>query len=336
MVKFYLLVIIVVCFSLNINAQTTYTWNGGAVGDYQAASNWTPARATPAANDILAFNAISPIEIANVPFQTIGSINILSGTSPVIFKSNVTTNILTIAGATPLVFTTAGSILSGDFMTITLANTVNFTISSGTLGIAPSTGGKININGPLTLSGGTLDFDVAGTGGTTIGATGIINYNSGTFNSLTNAAIIWNNGSRYNHSASGSSASNIPCSIWAAGSTCTINGMNSGTIAPGGLTNNFFNIFTWNCPSQAGNVNLNLGTLLFNVSNLNIINTNNQFLSFGGATGANIYTTNYTQTGGNVALQSGNGNSTLMVGGAFSHTSGLLDAVAGSGSGTGI
>jgi hypothetical protein len=123
--------------------QTTYTWVGAATGDYQVSANWSPARTAPATNDVLAFNATIPLTIANVPNQTIGALRILSGTSSVTLTTNVVTNILSLGAATPLIYTTAGSLLAGDLLTVSLSNSSPFSISSGTFGIAPSTGGKI-------------------------------------------------------------------------------------------------------------------------------------------------------------------------------------------------
>jgi len=174
MSKFLLLIFFTVFVIKVSSAQTTYTWAGGVTGDYQDQTNWTPARTTPAGTDILAFNNTVDIVVANVPNQTIGAIKILSGTNSVTFKTNVITNILTVTAATPLIFNTAGSVLVGDLLTVRLSNTGAFTINSGTFGIAPSSGGKIIINSSITLAGGTLDFDVAGTGGTTISTPGSI------------------------------------------------------------------------------------------------------------------------------------------------------------------
>lgn len=101
-------------FSAFCSAQTTYTWQGGAVGDYQLPASWTPARTAPAISDILAFNATFDISVTNVPNQTVQAIRIQSGTNTVSFATNVVTNVLSVSGTTPLVYTTAGSILAAD------------------------------------------------------------------------------------------------------------------------------------------------------------------------------------------------------------------------------
>ncbi len=320
-------------------AQTVYTWQvAGPVGDYQVATNWAPTRTTPAANDILAFNATADINVANVPNQTIGAIRILSGTNAVSFATNVATNVLSLSAATPLIYNTAGAVLAADLLTISLINAAAFTISSGKFGIVPSTGGKISINSALSLSGGTLDFDVPGTGGTIINSGGSITYNSGTFNSANITAITWANGANYYHAASGAAASAIPVSLWSGGSTCNITGMNAGTIAPTGFTTVNFANFSWNCAAQTGNVDLDFGGVGMNVTGTFTI------ASTGGGTNAvrltgtgavSVSAGAYSQTGGSFVLQSSTGTTVFTVTGAFSQTGGTID-FAGSGASAGI
>ena len=130
-------------------AQSSFTWIGGASGDYQLAGNWTPARNIFSATDVLQFNANSTIDILNVPNQTIGAIGILSGTSVVSFASNATGNVLSLSAITPLLYATAGTIYVADALTISLINTGSFTLTSGIFGIQAGTGGKIIINSIL-------------------------------------------------------------------------------------------------------------------------------------------------------------------------------------------
>ena len=54
----------------NIYSQTTYTWNMVGGGSWATAANWTPARNTPAANDILRFTNGGTKTITNVPTQS--------------------------------------------------------------------------------------------------------------------------------------------------------------------------------------------------------------------------------------------------------------------------
>ncbi len=331
MSKIYLFIIATLALSKVAFAQTTFTWIGGTIGDFQVSTNWSPNRTVPVTTDILAFNATTAITISNIPNQTIGAIRILSGTNAVTFKTNLSTNILSLNAVTPLIYTTAGSVLVGDFLTIALTNTAAFTISSGTFGIASSSGGRVTINSALTVAGGTLDFDVSGTGGAVINANASIKYLSGSFNSSTAAAITWTNSSNYFHAADGSFASAIPVSTWNTGSTCNITGMNSGTIAPTGFgTPVFFSNLIWNCPLQSGNVDLNIIGVTVNINGtLTITNTNNQSIFFSG-TGSVVFNVgSYVQNSGTVMLQTNSGSTTLSVAGGFTQNAGVLDFVGG-------
>lgn len=325
-VRIYTILLVLLVISQQIVAQATYTWVGANVGDYQVSSNWSPVRSAPLANDVLAFNATAPLTIANAPNQTIGAIRILSGTSTVTFTTNVVTNVLSLSAATPLDFVSAGTILAGDLLTISLTNSSAFTISSGVFGISPSSGGKVSISSNINLSGGTLDFDVAGTGGATILTGGSITYNSGTFNSSNNSSITWASGSNYYHAISGASASAIPASTWNTGSTCNITGFNAGTIAPTGFTGVNFSNVVWNCASQAGNIDLDFSGLPVNIVNtFTIASTGAAALRLASAGTVAISMANYVQTGGTLVLQSSTGNTTFTVSGTFSHTAGTLD-----------
>ena len=328
MLFFTLLVLANVSFG-----QTTYTWIGAGVGDYQVSTNWSPARTTPATNDILAFNAVTPLTIANVPNQTIGALRILSGTSAVTLTTNVVTNILSLSAATPLIYTTGGSILAGDLLTISLTNAAAFSISTGTFGIEPSTGGKVSISSQLTLSGGTLNFDVTGTGGTTINSGASITYSSGTFSSSNASAITWASGANYYHAVNGTAASAIPLSTWSTGSTCNITGFSSGTVAPTGFTGVFFANMVWNCTGQAGNIDLDFAGSPVNIlGSLTVASTGAgvDALRFSSASTVAVNAGSYNQTGGTLVLQASSGSSTLSINNNFSHTGGTLN-FAGSG-----
>ena len=322
----------------NHSVAQTYTWAGGATGDYQVAANWSPVRTAPGTTDVLSFNATTAIALTNVPNQTISSIVIATGTNAVSFATNVPTNVLTLSSAVPLVFTSAGSILAADFLTINLSNAAAFSISSGTFGISPSTGGKVIINGALTLSGGTLAFDVIGTGGTTVN--GSVTYVSGVFTSVNTSALTWSSGSNYYHAFNGAGASAIPASIWVGGSTCNVTGMSSaGAVAPSGFTNTeiFFSNFKWNCAAQNGNVDLLPAGTIININDtLTMINTNNKELRLSALGKAGVNTRVYIQTGGTLTLQAASDTTTLSVMGNFSQTGGILNGVGGSGAGTAI
>lgn len=329
--KNYLATIFFVALFTVSYAQVTYTWVGGASGDYQSSANWSPLRTLPATTDILAFNAISAITVNNVSNESIGAIQIASGTNAVSFATNSFANILKLTSPVPLIYSTAGSILSADYLAINLTNSGPFTLNTGVFGIAAGTGGKIIINSALTLNGGVLDFDEPGTGGTTI--TGSVTYISGIFTCVNSNAITWSGSSNYYHALSGSGVSTIPISSWQTNSTCNIIGMNVGAIAPTGLNENNFSNFTWDCTSQFADIELNWVT--GNIGGtFSIKNTNNKSIHLSGAAGGVITAGAYAQTGGNIMLQSSSGNISLIIAGNFLHAGGILDAVGGSAAGS--
>ncbi|MBL0356955.1 MAG: T9SS type A sorting domain-containing protein [Chitinophagaceae bacterium] len=80
-------------------AQTTYKWNKTGPASWVAATNWTPARNTPAVSDILVFdgNGISgtTTTVTNVPTETIGGLSVSNSTN-VTFTSPAAAGVYTI------------------------------------------------------------------------------------------------------------------------------------------------------------------------------------------------------------------------------------------------
>ena len=321
--KFCLITIVTLLFTNQSFGQ--YTWNGIMSNDFTVAANWSPNH-SPDIGDILIFNTSKPITIINIGTQTIAGI-IVSGGFPVSLKAANPFNILTINGATPLTLSASSSLLVSTFLTLQLNSSAS--ISTGTFGIDPNTGGKIIINSTLNLSGsGILAFDVSGTGGTTINPSGIINYSAGSFICTTSGAINYQSGAVYIHALNGAA---IPAATWQTGSFCNITGTT--TIPPTGIDGIDFSNFIWNCASQAAAVDLLLPVATVNINgNLSIINTNGNYLRFSSITSGAIKAGSFTQTGGNIMLQSNSGANTLTVTNAFSQTGGIIDGV-GNGSG---
>ena len=78
------------------SAQTTYTWNQTGSGAWTTATNWTPTRTTPAANDVLIFNNGATTTVTAVPTQTIGQL-LVSGNTTVNLQGATNPTTLTIA-----------------------------------------------------------------------------------------------------------------------------------------------------------------------------------------------------------------------------------------------
>jgi hypothetical protein len=92
-------------------AQTVYTWNGGANGNWQTASNWTPARTTTATTDILVFSNTTAT-LTNIPaWEEVGEFQVTNGS---VVTLQTTEAILTVGAANCLTIQDACSlILSG-------------------------------------------------------------------------------------------------------------------------------------------------------------------------------------------------------------------------------
>jgi hypothetical protein len=169
---------------------------------------------------------------------------------------------------------------------LTVSNGVTLTIGS-TSSPGFEVNGTLHNGGTLTLNGGS--HSLVRTGG--------VLENSGTINS-TFSTLDFQPGSpggKYRHLFT-TTAGTIPTAQWEAGSVCEITGYSTNTGTPGGLGQGFYD-FTWNCPSQAADINL--GTNLTAVgNNFNVTNTGSGTLTLGG----NLTVTNTATVSGEAQL----------------------------------
>jgi len=77
-------------------SERVYTWNQPGGGDWTVAANWTPARTTPATDDMLVFSSGDSVAVTNVPTQTIGRL-VVTGNSTVALRCS-SPQALTLAG----------------------------------------------------------------------------------------------------------------------------------------------------------------------------------------------------------------------------------------------
>jgi len=128
--------------------QTTYTWIGG-VSDWNTASNWDPARNTPANNDIIQFTAAASMQAYNVPSQTIDQL-IISTNSIVAL----------VAASSSCTFTITSSVtVNGtlDLQSNVLAGTGTFILgATGKLKVSNPNGipGAVTVSGTKTFTDG--------------------------------------------------------------------------------------------------------------------------------------------------------------------------------------
>ncbi len=182
------------------------------------------------------------------------------------------------ATASPTSANSTITILNGHIVTVAAPVTVDqVTVNSG---------GTITVNSgqTLTIANGIDAIDMI-VNGTLV--------NSGT---VTSAGVLaFGSTGTYQHAQN---IGTVPIATWQTGSTCLITGI-TGTSGPTGLNQSFYH-FTWNCPSQSGNLSLN--------SNLTTINGNFTVTSTGATTnnlrmGSGTFTVNI---GGDVIVNGAN------------------------------
>ncbi len=129
-----------------MNTVPTYTWNQTAAASFTVASNWTPARTTPSANDVLQFSKGGNVVITNIPVQAISQLRVTNNTTAELRTVSLST--LTVADLT----VDAGSALkigAGSQISVTSNLTNNGNISL----LSDNSKGTASILNPATLSG---------------------------------------------------------------------------------------------------------------------------------------------------------------------------------------
>ena len=184
-------------------AVATYMWTSTTVGaSWAASSNWQPARTAPQADDILVFDgAAVPAPSVNVNFasaETIGQLQILNNADVTFTLSSVHTLIITNGAPGSDFIVAAGSVLTVNAPTVTVAGlTVQLlTGATGAVGGRLVFAAAFPTVGPHQLIGsgvGSIEF-----------ATGSVftaqpNFSGNPFGSATalNGAVVFRNGARY-------------------------------------------------------------------------------------------------------------------------------------------
>ena len=197
MKKHLILFFLMLCFFINeAQAQTTYNWNRTDSSDFQVAGNWTPARTTPAANDILVFGNGAAGTIAyNMPTQTISGFQVILNTNVKIYNSFAGAVTISITGgSTPNLFVGASSNLT--FSATVATNTIVMNLATGTTGLingtftftstVTATGHRlqaIDANAITFLNGSAFNYGPFAGGNAFGGGTGVSGVNSVVFNS---------------------------------------------------------------------------------------------------------------------------------------------------------
>lgn len=230
------------------SAQNTYTWNVAGGGNWNTSGNWTPARTSTAASDILIINNGGTKTITNVPTQTIGRLVIANNTS-VTLSGGGGSQTLTIANGTGNDF-----IIESGSTLIQNNNLENITLSSGC---------SADISGIYEVRG---TFTTTASGAVTTVWGELVN--TSMINSTTADKLVLKNGAVYRHNRNGG---NVPTATWETGSDLLISGVTNSL--PGNLSQSFDD-FEWNNPGQTTGFNLG-GAITSVAGDFKVTNTNN-------------------------------------------------------------
>ncbi len=180
--------------SVNVAQSTqaaTYSWNQTGTGDWTTFTNWTPARTTPQANDIIHVNIGGSCVITGVPAQTIGQL-IISNNTAVNLQSSAE-SILAIEGETG----TDLEVQAGSELNLNGANSIVLAVGTGATG---SISGKMTFSSTVATSNSLTAVDpgsiIFNNGSVFLAGT----YSSGNpFGTTSLESIIFKNGSTFIH-----------------------------------------------------------------------------------------------------------------------------------------
>lgn len=171
---------------------------------------------------------------------------------------------------------TAAQSLSAElFQNLTIANTAaNVTVVTGSVGFLQIANGRaLTINPSSRLDLGTFKINTGASGNATASVSGFLRSANTSGNAFSTtgpyaSSFVFTSTGTYEHNMNGGT---IPAVTWSTGSTCLIMGATANSPVAASLNQSFSN-FTWNCPSQTGNINL-LGALTTVNGNLSVLNT---------------------------------------------------------------
>ena len=129
-----------------VNTAPTYVWNQTSPASFAVASNWTPARTSPTAKDVLQFSAGGSVVVNNVPTQAIDQLQVLNNST--VELQSATSTVLTVSNMT----INAGSNLkvgAGSQITVATTLTNNGNVSL----LSDNTKGTASLLTPATLAG---------------------------------------------------------------------------------------------------------------------------------------------------------------------------------------
>jgi hypothetical protein len=255
---------------------------------------------------VLQFNNGATTTATNVPTEAIAQLLITNNTNVSLTSAIASTLSIINGNGADLQVSTGSSIniASSNGLTIQFTNTCIVDLS-GTLSITGSNSNTFNTANSITTVTGTINNSGVVTGSTT--------------------SLLFNASSTYNHNYT-IAAGAIPLATWNATSNTNITSYTTGggvNFSPSNL-NQLFGNFSWNCPLQSNDAQLN-GALTSIAGNLNIVNTNTSILKLSNNATVAINVGGNFSNSGNANLSSGSGaNVAMNIGGNFTQTAGTL------------
>ena len=256
--------------------------NLGATGNLTISGNITYQNSASAT-----FNCTSTLNITSASSQTIpalnyGNLNLTGGPRVLstIGTIGICGNYTPSAGVTTTTGssvnfngTAAQSILTAaaNFRNLTVSNTTATVTSAVAVTITNNLTINAGLNCKLDIGANTLTL--TGSTANVINGTLRIGGAAGSIVGMTALNTTFSSTGVYEHNYT-TIAGTVPTAAWNAASNCKIIGYTTSTGATGGLSQTFGN-FTWNCPSQTGNVNLFGGLNSATIAgNFNVLSTN--------------------------------------------------------------
>ncbi len=333
---FILLLILSAAFENRVSAQVTYTWNGLTNTNYQNPVNWTPARATPATNDILVYNGVTnpAPTVTNIPTQSIGQLQFINNVNATFDDGANASGVSTL--------TVGGGSIAGNDFTIMSGSSLTMTGGAGVLTansirIAGSNTSTGNVAGTLTLSPmGSTNNGLTLSSNFIVTVTNTVN-DAGTFAGASETTLIFTGTAVYNKTNQ-TNVGNFPNdALWQDGSQTNIIGFTSasGQLPNFGNGNHSFSNLTWNSPGQTGTISLGPSANFsvrdtFTIASTGTTGTGS--ISLSGSTPATesdavIIIVNYTQTSGTLNLNASSNaasSATFFQSGVFNQTGGSI------------
>ncbi|RYZ55952.1 MAG: hypothetical protein EOP49_01745, partial [Sphingobacteriales bacterium] len=249
--------------AMGASVTNVYTWNGSVSKDYWTPQNWTPARNTPGAADVLQFNNGQTDTLINVATDNISRMAVSNNTSVTLETINSSTTQELVLNSDLNAATNELSVDSGSTLSLKATNnifTLKFFGDSGRALIA----GTIRVN----AGQGQSRVNILGAGSKLVVSPAGKIINASAPGGLSDVSFVVADSNRieiygnYEHQYT-TVAGYIPFARWMDGSVCSIKGYTTSKSGPyvayssGAPNANFYRLI-YDCPQQTDTVSLRI------------------------------------------------------------------------------